>query len=234
MNQRSGDQRSTRTHRLLLLATALSAGPAADGLLAAQVPAAARPPAWRYLFDGESLNGWRITNFYKPGTLRVDPSFRDGVGAIRAKAGVFLTGITWENDDDLPRTDYEISVEAMKISGQDFFCGLTFPVGDSACSFIVGGWGGSVVGLSSVDDFDAAENETCQIREFAADRWYRIRVRVTAARITAWIDDEQLVDLEIDGRRLDVRAGEIEYSIPLGVAAYQTEAAWRGIRLRRL
>jgi hypothetical protein len=47
--------------------------------------------------------------------------------------------------------NYEIKLEAKKVTGNDFFCGMTFPVGDSFCSFIVGGWGGPVVGLSSID-----------------------------------------------------------------------------------
>ena len=58
-----------------------------------------------------------------------------------------MTGITWTNE--VPTNNYEISLEAMRVEGSDFFCALTFPVGNDPCSFIVGGWGGGVVGLSS-------------------------------------------------------------------------------------
>jgi len=208
----------------------LTAGSGATNPGAGSSPGAAGKP----LFDGETLKGWEQTDFYKPGAIRVEKAFRDGVGAIVAETGVFLTGITWQDAAGLPRTNYEISLEAMKLDGSDFFCGLTFPVGKSACSFILGGWGGSVVGLSSIDHNDASENETSQARDFTPNRWYRIRVRVTDEKIEAWIDDEQLINLEIKDRRIDVRGGEIEKSVPLGLAAYQTKAAWRGIHLRRL
>ena len=197
-------------------------------------PATSKAEDGKALFDGKSLAGWMVTDFYKPGAVKVDPKFRDGAGAVVAETGVFLTGITWAKDDELPRTNYEISLEAMKVDGGDFFCGLTFPVGKSGCSLIVGGWGGTVVGLSSIDDNDASENETSQGKDFALNRWYRLRVRVTDARIQAWIDDERIVDLETKDRKIDVRGGEIERSLPLGIAAYQTKAAWRNIRLRRL
>ena len=52
----------------------------------------------------------------------------------------YMTGITWTNE--MPRMGYEISLEAMRVEGSDFFCGLTFPVGKDYLSLIVGGWGG--------------------------------------------------------------------------------------------
>ena len=83
-----------------------------------------------------------------------------------------LTGVSYTNE--LPRIDYEVSLEAMKIDGSDFFCGLTFPVDNAFCSFIAGGWGGGVVGLSSIDGMDASENETTKYMKFDASRWYPI------------------------------------------------------------
>ena len=73
--------------------------------------------------------------------------------------GSSMTGVTYQGKD-LPRTDYEIRLEAQRIDGTDFFCGLTFPVHDAHLSLIVGGWGGSLVGLSSLDGKDASRNET--------------------------------------------------------------------------
>ena len=67
----------------------------------------------------------------------------------------------------------------MKIEGADFMCGLTFPVGDSHASLILGGWGGTVAGISSIDGHDASENETSSFISFPKDRWYTIRMRVT-------------------------------------------------------
>ena len=79
----------------------------------------------------------------------------------------------------------------MRVDGIDFFCGLTFPVADSHASFIVGGWGGTVVGISSIDGMDASENATTKYVKFQLKRWYKIRIRVTPTSIQAWIDAGQ-------------------------------------------
>jgi hypothetical protein len=57
---------------------------------------------------------------------------------------------------------------------------------------------------------------------------------VTDAKIEAWIDDTQMVDLETAGKKITLRWGEIQKSLPLGVAAFMTRAALRDIRLRKL
>jgi hypothetical protein len=206
---------------------------------AADRPAAAAPPSkpvgeWRVLFDGKSLAGWAQSGFEGEADVKVTNPFREGRGAIIIEKGTTLSGFTWARGGELPRSNYEISLEAMKLDGADFFCGLTFPVGKSACTFIVGGWGGNVVGLSSVDHSDASENDTTSDGEFADNRWYRIRVRVTDDRIEAWINHDQVVNLETKGRVISLRPGDIQKSLPLGVATFMTRAAVRDIRLRRL
>ena len=65
--------------------------------------------------------------------------------------------------ETFPKVDYEVNLDAKRVAGNDFFCGITFPVGKRFCSLIVGGWGGATVGLSSIDGKDAAENETTLI-----------------------------------------------------------------------
>jgi hypothetical protein len=122
----------------------------------------------------------------------------------------------------------------MRVMGSDFFCGLTVPVGDSFCSLIVGGWGGTLVGISSLDGMDASENETTKFVNFEEGRWYRIRLRVTTKRIEAWIDKDRLVNVDITEKKISLRPGEIEYSKPVGIASYQTMTALREIRVRRI
>jgi hypothetical protein len=107
-------------------------------------------------------------------------------------------------------------------------------VKDSHATFVVGGWGGGVVGISSVDDLNASENETMNIEGFEKDVWYKIRVRVTDDKLQAWIDDEEKVDLELEGRKLSLLPGDIELSLPIGLAAYQTRARYRHIVWRNL
>ena len=178
---------------------------------------------WTSLFDGESLKGWEATEFGGEGEVKVED------GRILLGTGNDLTGIHTERK--LPKIDYEVELEAMRVDGSDFFCGLTFPVGESHCSLIVGGWGGGVCGLSSLDGLDASENETTSFREFKSGVWYPIRLRVTEKRIEAWIEGKQVVDQDITGKKISVRA-EVLPSRPFGFASYQTTAALRKIRVR--
>ncbi|MEX0679637.1 MAG: DUF1080 domain-containing protein [Pirellulales bacterium] len=202
-----------------MLVAALLIGTSARAL-AAQKEAAAKS-----LFDGTSLAGWKKTAFGGEGDVAVTD------GRIVMQTGNPMTGITWTGK--YPKMDYEISLQAMRVEGSDFFCGLTFPVGDSPCSFIVGGWGGGVVGLSSLNGSDASENETTKYQEFESGRWYTMRVRVTKDKIEAWIDKRQMVDVDTEGVQISIRP-EVELSRPLGIACYATTAALRDIRLRPL
>lgn len=180
---------------------------------------------WTLLSDGQSLEGWDITNFGPQGPVYVSG------GNIILEMGDPITGITWK--EDFPVTNYEVQLEAKKVTGNDFFCGMTFPVGKSFCSLIVGGWSGPVVGLSSVDGLDATENETRNLRKFEPGTWYKIRLRVTPEKIEAWIDNEQVVNLLTAGRELSIRP-EVNLSRPFGIASWRTTAALRNIMMKEL
>ena len=145
--------------------------------------------------------------------------------------GTLLTGITYQGE--FPVIDYEICLEAEKLVGNDFFCGLTFPFKSTHATLILGGWGGTVTGISSIMDMDASGNETTTVRKYEKNQWYEVRLRVTEERIKAWIDGEVVVDLVPDEKTLDIRP-EVSLSRPLGIAAYQTTAALRNIRYRVL
>lgn len=179
------------------------------------------------LFDGKTLAGWKSTVFGGQGEVEA----KDGL--LILQMGQPLTGITWQHADKLPKDNYEITLSAMKRKGDDFFCGLTFPVRDSHASFIVGGWGGSLVGLSSIDDLDASENETTDYLKFEHNKWYKIRVRVAEGKIGCWIDDKQMVDVELKGKKIGTRI-EVDPSKPLGIANFNVESALKDIKLRRL
>jgi hypothetical protein len=186
---------------------------------------AEKEPAWTSLFDGKTLGEWKKTAFGGEGDVEVKD------GRIVIDAGNPMSGITWSGKH--PTMNYELSLEAMRVNGSDFFCGLTFPVGNDPCSFICGGWGGGVVGLSSLDGSDASENETTQYQEFENGRWYKIRVRVTPGKIEAWIDDKQKVNVDTKDKRISIRI-EVEASRPLGIATYSTTAAVRDIKVQQL
>ncbi len=177
------------------------------------------------LFDGKTLKGWKVSKFGGDGEVKVDK------GRILLEAGVDLTGISTKRE--LPTVDYQVDLDAMRVDGSDFFCGLTFPVKKDPCSLIVGGWGGGVCGLSSIDGLDASENGTTFYRGFESGKWYHIRLRVHEKRIQAWIDDKQIIDEDIVGKKISIRS-EVEQSKPFGLASWQTSAAFRKITVRPL
>jgi hypothetical protein len=205
----------------LALAAALLA--AARG--AAQTPTPA--PSWRPLFDGKTLAGWKESDFFGRGKVTIEN------GVLTLGYGI-LTGVTWASAPPFPADGYELRVEAARLKGGDFFAGITFPIRDSFCTWINGGWGGEVVGLSSIDGADASQNETTFTRRFDSGRWYTFRLRVTRERIQAWIDDDPSIDVGIGKKWIALREGEIEHSAPFGIASYNTVAGIRKIEWRPL
>jgi hypothetical protein len=178
------------------------------------------------LFDGKTLDGWQKTDFVNSGEVKVEK------GGIVMEAGRSMTGITCTRKD-LPKTNYELSYEAMRNTGSDFFAAATFPVGSSYITLVNGGWGGSVTGLSSLDGADASENETTQGIKYENKTWYRFRVRVSAKMIRCWVNDEEVVAVNhaerTVGTRIECRACE-----PLGFATWDTSGSVRQIAVRPL
>jgi hypothetical protein len=161
------------------------------------VSSAQHEQKWVSLLDENSLAGWKATEFGGEGEVHVKN------GELVLEMGNDMTGVTISRE--VPHINYEVELEAMRVDGSDFFCGLTFPVKDDPCSLIVGGWGGGVCGLSSLEGFDASENETTTYRDFKTGQWYPVKLKVTESKIEAWIDGKQIVDIETTGRRLSVR-----------------------------
>lgn len=181
------------------------------------------PEQAQALFNGKTLDNWEITNFGTQGPVRVSG------GKIVIGMGDGCSGINFT--EAFPKVNYEVGLEARKTSGNDFFCGLTFPVNEKFCSLIVGGWGGPVVGLSTIDGMDASENETKKLIRFEKDRWYNIRLKVSESKITAWIDHELVVDFDYQDRELGIRP-EVSLSRPLGICTWMTTAEIKNIWFR--
>lgn len=181
---------------------------------------------WKSLISKDNLDGWEITNFGGEGSVEV----KDGV--LKLGRGDPLTGVT-RTDKQLPKQNYEIRWQAMRVDGSDFFAGVTFPVGNEFCSFICGGWGGGLVGLSSIDGNDASENETSSYHQFKNNQWYSFRVRVDEKHITAWIDDKEVLQTKRDKRKFSLRA-EVFKSKPLGYCVFQSIVDVRNLEIRTL
>lgn len=181
---------------------------------------------WRTLLPKRGLEGWAITDFYTEGEVK-----REGNTVILEK-GDPLNGIHYTKKD-FPKNNFEIELQAKRIEGNDFLCGLTFPVGEDFCSFIAGGWGGGMVGLSSVDGYDASENATSTYHEFENGKWYTFRIRVDDEYVRGWVDDKEFFRQEREGHEFSTRI-EVYASRPLGFCAYQSKVALRDLRWRPL
>jgi hypothetical protein len=182
----------------------------------------------RSLFNGRDLAGWSVIekyDFARHGEISVKGD------AIVLGAGTPASGIRIAGE--FPRMDYEVTLEAKRIEGSDFFCGITFPVGDDYLSLILGGWGGGTTGISNLDNMPAIENVTTGFQEFEQNRWYRIRLRVTDEKVETWVDDDQIVDVEHPKHKLSIW-WEQEPVRPFGIASWYTKSAVRNIQLTRL
>ncbi len=205
-------------------------------LVAASTTAWAEPPQkqkkdgepWVRVFDGKTLKKWETAkgiDYERTGDIKVrDECLVLGTGSP-------ATGVRWLGT--FPKMDYEVTLEARRTDGGDFFCGMSFPVGDGALTLVLGGWGGWVVGLSCLDEQRAIDNETCQAIEFENDRWYRVRVQVTKAKVLVWIDGERRIDVDTKERKCSVTS-EMEPCLPFGFATWYTTGQLRNIRYRPL
>jgi len=179
----------------------------------------------KLLFDGISLDNWQIIDFNGHGDISIADS------SIIIGKGELISGIRWTGE--FPKTNYEINLDAKRVSGSDFFCGMTFPVKESFLTLVLGGWNGAVAGLSCINGYDAANNETGNQYRFGSGWWYAVRLRVTDTKIEAWIEDEKIIDFSIGNSVLSLRS-EVESSVPFGFTTYKTTGALRNIRLHMI
>jgi hypothetical protein len=184
------------------------------------------------LFDGKSLEGWEACNYAGIGEVTVDGQ----TGVLRIGRGEILSGVKRPGYDKekLPKLNYEVEMEARRVEGDDFFCCLTFPYRETHATFVLGGWGGSVCGISSIDFMDAMDNSTMTAREFVEGQWYKIRLIVSDHRFQGFVDGERIVNIGVKGRKIGMRFGEVEESIPFAISTFRTTGEYRNIRIRNL
>lgn len=179
----------------------------------------------KVLFDGISLKNWEVIEYEGHGKVTIRDS------TIIINKGKYISGIRWA--EDFPATNYEVSLQAKRVEGNDFFCGITFPVKGSFLTLVLGGWGGSLCGLSCIDGYDAANNFTGMIFYFGTDKWWPVRLRVTDEKVEAWVQNEKIVDFTIGNSVLSLRM-EVESSVPFGITTYKTTGAIRDLKLHSI
>ena len=182
-------------------------------------------PDDKVLFDGVSLDHWQVIDYEGHGAISIADS------CIIIGKGEFISGIRWT--EYFPKTNYEVTLYAKRVDGNDFFCGMTFPVKESFLTLVLGGWGGSLCGLSCIDGYDAANNFTGKIFYFGTGAWWPVRLRVTDKKIEAWVEQDKIVDFTIGNSSLSLRL-EVESSVPFGITTYKTTGALRDIKLQMI
>lgn len=206
---------------LLVLGTAFA--------IAEDKPVAAKPEAAKeiMLFNGKSLDDWESVDVGGSGQVELEG------GLMIINQGENVSGAIYKKAATLPTTNYEITLEAKRIQGVDFFVGLTFPVGDlkHCATLVCGGWGGSVTGISCIDSMDASDNNTSSYQRYKDDEWYAIKLRVTPKNLSVWLGDKQIIDEDIEGKKISVRPGPVESYLPLSLTTFNTMAAIRNVKL---
>jgi len=182
---------------------------------------------WIVLFDGETLSGWESVHYGGEGK----PYVKNGVLVLPMAEEGLMTGVRWVGDA-LPVNDYIVTYEARRVKGDDIFAALSFPYEDTYASLIFGGWRGIVNGLSSIDGYDALENETTQFFSLRDNQWYPVELRVTKDRIEAFVGTYQIVDLETKGKSLHLRPGLLDTGFTLWT--YLSTGEIRNVRLKKI
>lgn len=158
-------------------------------------------------------------------------------GVLTLPAGQPMTGAKWTGwTEQLPGTGYAIEYEAMRVEGEDIFGMVTFPVGShqSHATFVLGGWGGTVTGISSIDFKDANENQTRAEQRFENGRWYKVRIEVRPEDLRAWVEGRLVVNATIKGKKVGLRPGFIDHCLPFGFASYGTTGKIRRVVIEAL
>jgi len=185
------------------------------------------PGVWRPLFDGETLNGWKIVRYGGEG----EPHVANGALVLPKPVSGLMTGVCWDGDP-LPVNNYAIYYEARRMDGYDIFAGLTFRYNDTSASFIFGGWGGIINGLSCIDGRDASENETTQFFSIKEKQWCEIELHATTDSICAYIDKERVFAISTEGKEIHLRNEYLDTGLTLWT--YLTAGEVRNIRIKKL
>ena len=202
-------------------------GSVAAILLSLMVAGAAAPAeeGWVSLFDGRSLGDWEPV-----GGLGSKAAARDGGIVLESLPG--WNAVHWRTD--VPRENYEFAYETMRQRGSGDFGTLAFAIGGAThCMLHIGAGDGRTVGLSLLDGRDYRANGTARKLDLRNGRWYSVRLQVTADRVRAWVDGQQVIDQAREGHRFAPKSHISRRIKAFGLCSLQSVAAVRNIRLRR-
>lgn len=187
----------------------------------------ARAPQRTDLLNEKNAPRWQPAGIPEEGKITADK------GEITLLPGLPMTGCRFAawSELGLPGTNYRILYEALRVEGDDIFGMCTFPVASHGAhaTFVLGGWGGTLTGISSIDFKDASENSTRAEQRFADGVWHRVKIEVRPEEIQAWVNDRLVVNVSIKGRQVGLRPGFIDHCVPFGFATWNTTAKVRAV-----
>jgi len=177
------------------------------------------------LLSQDNIDHWEAARFGGQGEYSVSKE------QIELGFGYMMTGVIYQGK--LPQDNYRVRYQAKRIEGTDFFGTLTFPVRDSHCSLVLGGWGGPTVGLSCIDGEDASRNDTMNIMGLDDDKWHQVELTVQYPKIECRINGEQIFETDVQGKEVSVR-GDVRVCRPFGFCSFETIAQIRKVHVIRL
>ena len=169
------------------------------------------------LLDGNSTRGWAASEAH-----RCKASVKDATLHMEA-------GTTWgvvTSTRTLPKANYELAFEAMRVEGTGDMATVVFAVGPCRCAFRVGADDSKVAWLSNVD---GSASRVAGAPGLDNGQWHKVRLRVTDAKVEAWVGDHQVVDQPRIGHSFEL-AG-VEGVAPLSLCSKAMKVAWRNIVL---
>jgi len=184
------------------------------------------------LLSAANEGRWQQAGIPDEGAISVEK------GELTVRTGLPMSGCKFAAWDEqgLPGTNYAITYEAMRVEGDDIFGMCTFPVASHAAhaTFVIGGWGGTLTGISSIDFKDASENSTRAEQRFENGTWHRVRIEVRPDDLRAWVNDRLVVNVSIKGRSVTLRPGFIDHCLPFGFATWNTVGRVRAVVVETL
>jgi alpha-N-arabinofuranosidase len=115
--------------------------------------------------------------------------------------------------------DYEFTIEARKVSGNEGFLILVRATDESTIWANLGGWNNSGHQLQNVGAPRNADFDRRVQGSIETNRWYKIRVRAEGTRIQTWLDDQLVLTSTVP-------AG-FDHPGAVGVGSWQTAVEYR-------
>jgi hypothetical protein len=188
---------------------------------------------WRRLFDGETLNGWRGVS---AGTFRKHGEVDVARGCIILGRGRPATGIACTRN--IPRENYELTLEAMRQKHGEELCSMVFPLGASRCQLVIGGWarrpGEGKIGLGLVDGHGGGDNMTTRAFPVENGRWYKIHLAVTASSVAVSVNGVRQIDFPWKQHKLSLTGSHQIIPTPLAILTWNVSTAFRNVAIRSL